>query len=196
MLQYRLYGGQPLPPNLEGFVKAGANIGSVIGQFAFGTSTLPLLCPPCLVLRLWRAACTRAEGSPQKIVGPFGTSTACILRRQMPFKLIIHAMDYLRPLWPSQKVWLPSPLIRLGMRHEAVYPSPPDRPEGRQTDPMRNNSDGDSVRSTFQRNIFMQRLPAAFDAVAGPAPTLSGGGAESAESAWHGGLLTSTFHIA
>ncbi|RDX42221.1 hypothetical protein OH76DRAFT_138326 [Lentinus brumalis] len=36
MLQYRLYGGQPLPPNLEGFVKAGANIGSVIGQFAFG----------------------------------------------------------------------------------------------------------------------------------------------------------------
>ncbi|KAI0699865.1 MFS general substrate transporter [Cerioporus squamosus] len=38
MLQYRLYGGQPLPPNLEGFVKAGANIGSVIGQFAFGYS--------------------------------------------------------------------------------------------------------------------------------------------------------------
>ncbi|KAI0779294.1 MFS general substrate transporter [Fomes fomentarius] len=38
MLQYRLYGGQPLPPNLEGFIKAGANIGSVIGQFAFGYS--------------------------------------------------------------------------------------------------------------------------------------------------------------
>ncbi|KAL0960810.1 hypothetical protein HGRIS_005826 [Hohenbuehelia grisea] len=36
MLQYRLYGGHSLPPNLEGFVKAGANIGSVIGQFAFG----------------------------------------------------------------------------------------------------------------------------------------------------------------
>ena len=39
MLQYRLYGGHSLPPNLEGFVKAGANIGSVIGQFAFGTSS-------------------------------------------------------------------------------------------------------------------------------------------------------------
>lgn len=36
MLQYRLYGGEHLPPRLEGFVKAGANIGSVIGQFAFG----------------------------------------------------------------------------------------------------------------------------------------------------------------
>jgi len=36
MLQYRLYGGHHLPSNLEGFVKAGANIGSVIGQFAFG----------------------------------------------------------------------------------------------------------------------------------------------------------------
>jgi hypothetical protein len=36
MLQYRLYGGQKLPANLEGFMKAGANIGSVIGQFAFG----------------------------------------------------------------------------------------------------------------------------------------------------------------
>ncbi|KAF8227722.1 MFS general substrate transporter [Tricholoma matsutake] len=36
MLQYRLYGGHNLPPNLEGFMKAGANIGSVIGQFAFG----------------------------------------------------------------------------------------------------------------------------------------------------------------
>ncbi|RPD54408.1 MFS general substrate transporter [Lentinus tigrinus ALCF2SS1-7] len=38
MLQYRLYGGNELPANLEGFVKAGANIGSVIGQFAFGYS--------------------------------------------------------------------------------------------------------------------------------------------------------------
>ncbi|ESK86257.1 inorganic phosphate transporter [Moniliophthora roreri MCA 2997] len=36
MLQYRLYGGRSLPPNLEGFMKAGANIGSVIGQFLFG----------------------------------------------------------------------------------------------------------------------------------------------------------------
>ncbi|KAG6852375.1 hypothetical protein C0991_000270, partial [Blastosporella zonata] len=36
MLQYRLYGGGSLPTNLEGLVKAGANIGSVIGQFAFG----------------------------------------------------------------------------------------------------------------------------------------------------------------
>ncbi|KAI0369643.1 MFS general substrate transporter [Pilatotrama ljubarskyi] len=41
MLQYRLYGGESLPPGLEGFVKAGANIGSVIGQFAFGTSSDP-----------------------------------------------------------------------------------------------------------------------------------------------------------
>ena len=38
MLQYRLFGGHSLPPGLEGFIKAGANIGSVIGQFAFGTS--------------------------------------------------------------------------------------------------------------------------------------------------------------
>ncbi|KAG6899275.1 hypothetical protein C0993_011706 [Termitomyces sp. T159_Od127] len=36
MLQYRLYGGHSLPSNLEGFMKAGANIGSVIGQFLFG----------------------------------------------------------------------------------------------------------------------------------------------------------------
>ncbi|KAI0793234.1 major facilitator superfamily domain-containing protein [Abortiporus biennis] len=36
MLQYRLYGGGHLPANLEGFMKAGANIGSVIGQFGFG----------------------------------------------------------------------------------------------------------------------------------------------------------------
>lgn len=38
MLQYRLYEGHSLPVGLEGFVKAGANIGSVIGQFAFGAS--------------------------------------------------------------------------------------------------------------------------------------------------------------
>ena len=36
MLQYRLYGGSSLPTGLEGFMKAGANIGSVIGQFGFG----------------------------------------------------------------------------------------------------------------------------------------------------------------
>ncbi|KAI0036288.1 MFS general substrate transporter [Vararia minispora EC-137] len=36
MLQYRLYGGRSLPSGLESFIKAGANIGSVIGQFAFG----------------------------------------------------------------------------------------------------------------------------------------------------------------
>ncbi|KAJ7154322.1 inorganic phosphate transporter [Mycena crocata] len=36
MLQYRLYDGQPLPAGLQGFLKAGANIGSVIGQFLFG----------------------------------------------------------------------------------------------------------------------------------------------------------------
>ncbi|KAJ7075608.1 inorganic phosphate transporter [Mycena belliarum] len=36
MLQYRLYGGAALPAGLQGFLKAGANIGSVIGQFAFG----------------------------------------------------------------------------------------------------------------------------------------------------------------
>ena len=36
MLQYRLYGGKSLPANLQGLLKASANIGSVIGQFAFG----------------------------------------------------------------------------------------------------------------------------------------------------------------
>ncbi|PCH40593.1 MFS inorganic phosphate transporter [Wolfiporia cocos MD-104 SS10] len=36
MLQYRLYNGGALPAGLEGFLKASANIGSVIGQFAFG----------------------------------------------------------------------------------------------------------------------------------------------------------------
>ncbi|TFY51618.1 hypothetical protein EVG20_g10919 [Dentipellis fragilis] len=36
MLQYRLYGGEKLPVGLEGFMKAAANIGSVIGQFGFG----------------------------------------------------------------------------------------------------------------------------------------------------------------
>lgn len=46
MLQYRLYGGAQLPANLEGFMKAGANIGSVIGQFAFGTSHISLYCVP------------------------------------------------------------------------------------------------------------------------------------------------------
>ncbi|KAI0060473.1 MFS general substrate transporter [Artomyces pyxidatus] len=36
MLQYRLYGGKALPAGLQGFVKAAANIGSVIGQLLFG----------------------------------------------------------------------------------------------------------------------------------------------------------------
>lgn len=36
MLQYRLYGGGSLPSGLEGFIKAAANIGSVIGQLGFG----------------------------------------------------------------------------------------------------------------------------------------------------------------
>ncbi|KAF8837549.1 MFS general substrate transporter [Paxillus ammoniavirescens] len=36
MLQYRLYGGASLPNNLQGVLKASANIGSVIGQFLFG----------------------------------------------------------------------------------------------------------------------------------------------------------------
>ncbi|CUA71144.1 Putative inorganic phosphate transporter C8E4,01c [Schizosaccharomyces pombe 972h-] [Rhizoctonia solani] len=36
MLQYRYYGGQRLPSGLEGFIKAGANIGAVVGQFLFG----------------------------------------------------------------------------------------------------------------------------------------------------------------
>jgi PHS family inorganic phosphate transporter-like MFS transporter len=36
MLQYRLYGGKALPAGLQGFIKAAANIGSVIGQFSFG----------------------------------------------------------------------------------------------------------------------------------------------------------------
>ncbi|KAJ7059411.1 major facilitator superfamily domain-containing protein [Mycena amicta] len=36
MLQYRLYGGAPIPAGIQGVLKAGANIGSVIGQFGFG----------------------------------------------------------------------------------------------------------------------------------------------------------------
>ncbi|KAL6300221.1 MFS general substrate transporter [Sparassis latifolia] len=36
MLQYRLYNGKALPGGLQGFLKASANIGSVIGQFGFG----------------------------------------------------------------------------------------------------------------------------------------------------------------
>ncbi|KAJ7732077.1 MFS inorganic phosphate transporter [Mycena maculata] len=36
MLQYRLYGSGTLPAGLQGLLKAGANIGSVIGQFLFG----------------------------------------------------------------------------------------------------------------------------------------------------------------
>jgi MFS transporter, PHS family, inorganic phosphate transporter len=36
MLQFRLFNGGPLPSGLEGFIKAAANIGSVIGQIGFG----------------------------------------------------------------------------------------------------------------------------------------------------------------
>ncbi|EIN12160.1 MFS general substrate transporter [Punctularia strigosozonata HHB-11173 SS5] len=36
MLQFRLYGGEAIPAGLQGVLKASANIGSVIGQFAFG----------------------------------------------------------------------------------------------------------------------------------------------------------------
>lgn len=36
MLQYVLYNGKALPNGLHGLVNAGANIGSVIGQFTFG----------------------------------------------------------------------------------------------------------------------------------------------------------------
>jgi PHS family inorganic phosphate transporter-like MFS transporter len=36
MLQYRLYHGKSLPAGPQGFIKAAANIGSVIGQFGFG----------------------------------------------------------------------------------------------------------------------------------------------------------------
>ncbi|KAE9400652.1 MFS general substrate transporter [Gymnopus androsaceus JB14] len=36
MLQYRLYGANTIPAGLHGFANAGANIGSVIGQFTFG----------------------------------------------------------------------------------------------------------------------------------------------------------------
>ncbi|KAJ8594543.1 MFS inorganic phosphate transporter [Rhizopogon salebrosus TDB-379] len=36
MLQYRLYGNGTMPANLQGLLKAAANIGSVIGQFLFG----------------------------------------------------------------------------------------------------------------------------------------------------------------
>ncbi|KAJ7222764.1 MFS general substrate transporter [Mycena haematopus] len=36
MLQYRLYGGNDLPAGLQGLLKAGTNIGSVIGQLLFG----------------------------------------------------------------------------------------------------------------------------------------------------------------
>ncbi|KAG6827238.1 hypothetical protein H0H92_012694 [Tricholoma furcatifolium] len=43
MLQYRLYDGKSMPANLQGLMKAGANIGSVIGQFAFDGKELMLI---------------------------------------------------------------------------------------------------------------------------------------------------------
>lgn len=60
MLQYRLYGGGHLPTNLEGLLKASANIGSVVGQFAFGTSSL--IFPSYFFLNLVRL-CRRRPGS-------------------------------------------------------------------------------------------------------------------------------------
>ena len=36
MLQFRLYNGNAIPSNIQGFMKAGTNIGAVIGQFMFG----------------------------------------------------------------------------------------------------------------------------------------------------------------
>lgn len=52
MLQYRLYGGKSLPAGLQGVLKASANIGSVVGQFGFGTTSMShaspgpeLICP-------------------------------------------------------------------------------------------------------------------------------------------------------
>ena len=77
MLQYRLYGGESLPPNLEGFIKAGANIGSVIGQFAFGTSPLPpLLYPVCMLCGARLRPCLsqpflRPGRRREKLFGPF-----------------------------------------------------------------------------------------------------------------------------
>ena len=77
MLQYRLYGGESLPPNLEGFIKAGANIGSVIGQFAFGTSPLPpLLRLMCLLCGARLGLCSsqpflRPGRWGWKLFGPF-----------------------------------------------------------------------------------------------------------------------------
>jgi PHS family inorganic phosphate transporter-like MFS transporter len=41
MLQYRLYGGHSLPAGPQGFLKAAANVGSVIGQFGFGSAPVP-----------------------------------------------------------------------------------------------------------------------------------------------------------
>ncbi|KAJ7683780.1 MFS general substrate transporter [Mycena rosella] len=43
MLQYRLYEGKALPAGLQGLLKAGANIGSVIGQFGFDGKELMLI---------------------------------------------------------------------------------------------------------------------------------------------------------
>jgi MFS transporter, PHS family, inorganic phosphate transporter len=36
MFQYEWFGGQALPTGREGVLKAGANIGAVVGQFLFG----------------------------------------------------------------------------------------------------------------------------------------------------------------
>ena len=85
MLQYRLYGGHSLPPGLEGFIKAGANIGSVIGQFAFGAYNHRISsCDPqdaierCPLDLPWAENTTRRESadrdSPRDQVTPPTTS--------------------------------------------------------------------------------------------------------------------------
>jgi len=57
MLQYRLYGGASLPSGLQGFMKAGANIGSVIGQFGFGEDLLFQLYLSQLIIHAFRLCC-------------------------------------------------------------------------------------------------------------------------------------------
>ena len=65
MLQYRLYGGASLPSGLQGFMKAGANIGSVIGQFGFGEHLLFELYLSRLIVHTSRlcCGCSGTEGS-------------------------------------------------------------------------------------------------------------------------------------
>jgi len=69
MLQYRLYGGASLPSGLQGFMKAGANIGSVIGQFGFGEDLLFELYLSQLIIHAFRLCC-----------GCFGTEGSLYVR--------------------------------------------------------------------------------------------------------------------